>query len=63
MIAVPYGPGAVENGEGQRVASLMYEHAYSTKASIHLGRKTWRAGQPESAAAQSDSESGDSQQN
>jgi GntR family transcriptional regulator, vanillate catabolism transcriptional regulator len=40
---------ALENGEGARVAALMYEHAYSTKASINLARKTWRSG-PEDAA-------------
>lgn len=30
---------ALENGEGARVAGLMYEHAYSTKASINMVRK------------------------
>ncbi len=30
---------ALENGEGTRVAALMYEHAYSTKASINMVRK------------------------
>jgi GntR family transcriptional regulator, vanillate catabolism transcriptional regulator len=33
---------ALENGEGQRVAALMFEHAYVTKASINMDRKTWR---------------------
>jgi len=30
---------ALENGEGARVAGLMYEHAYSTKASINMVRR------------------------
>jgi GntR family transcriptional regulator of vanillate catabolism len=30
---------ALENGEGTRVAALMYEHAYGTKASINMVRK------------------------
>ncbi|HXU22067.1 MAG TPA: GntR family transcriptional regulator [Verrucomicrobiae bacterium] len=30
---------ALENGEGGRVAALMYEHAYATKASINMVRK------------------------
>jgi len=34
---------ALENGEGERVAALMFEHAYGTKASINMARKTWRA--------------------
>jgi GntR family transcriptional regulator of vanillate catabolism len=33
---------ALEYGEGERVAALMYEHAYGTKSSINLNRKTWR---------------------
>src|SRR6202034_386173 len=33
----------VENVVRQRVASLMYEHAYSTKASINMGRRHWRS--------------------
>lgn len=33
---------ALENGEGARVASLMFEHAYATKSSINLKGKTWR---------------------
>jgi GntR family transcriptional regulator, vanillate catabolism transcriptional regulator len=33
---------ALESGEGARVAALMFEHAYGTKASINLNRKTWR---------------------
>jgi len=54
---------ALENGEGERVGSLMYEHAYSTKASINLGRKApWRAGQADGPASQIDVESKDSPQ-
>jgi GntR family transcriptional regulator, vanillate catabolism transcriptional regulator len=34
---------ALENGEGGRVAALMFEHAYGTKRSINLGRFSWRA--------------------
>ncbi|HVB87140.1 MAG TPA: GntR family transcriptional regulator [Candidatus Dormibacteraeota bacterium] len=34
---------ALENGEGGRVAALMFEHAYGTKRSINLGRVSWRA--------------------
>jgi GntR family transcriptional regulator, vanillate catabolism transcriptional regulator len=30
---------ALDNGEGARVAALMFEHAYATKASINLARK------------------------
>lgn len=30
---------ALENGEGARVAALMYEHAYSTKASINMVKR------------------------
>jgi GntR family transcriptional regulator, vanillate catabolism transcriptional regulator len=41
---------ALENGEGARVASLMFEHAYSTKASINLKGKTWREGSQNGAA-------------
>src|SRR5208282_639361 len=41
---------ALENGEGTRVAALMCEHAYGTKASINMARKTWRSG-PEDAGA------------
>ena len=33
---------ALESGEGARVAALMYEHAYGTKASINMNRKTSR---------------------
>lgn len=37
---------ALENGEGARVAALMFEHAYETKASINMsGRSSWRSGQ------------------
>ena len=47
---------ALENGEGARVAALMYEHAYSTKASINLARTTWRSGTHEGAPSPSDAE-------
>jgi len=40
---------ALERGEGARVAALMFEHAYLTKSSINLGRKTWRS--PEDSVA------------
>ncbi len=33
---------ALENGEGARVAALMFEHAYVTKRSINLDRVNWR---------------------
>lgn len=36
---------ALENGESGRVAGLMCEHAYGTKASLNLGRVSWRAAQ------------------
>lgn len=35
---------ALENGEGARVAALMFEHAYLTKASINMSRPAWRPG-------------------
>jgi GntR family transcriptional regulator, vanillate catabolism transcriptional regulator len=38
---------ALEFGEAERVAALMYEHAYGTKASINMNRKTWRVGTDE----------------
>jgi GntR family transcriptional regulator, vanillate catabolism transcriptional regulator len=34
---------AIESGEGDRLAALMFEHAYGTKASINMPRKTWRS--------------------
>ena len=34
---------ALETGEGERVAALMFEHAYTTKTSINMERKTWRS--------------------
>jgi GntR family transcriptional regulator of vanillate catabolism len=36
---------ALENGEGARVAALMYEHACETKTSTNIGRKAWRSSQ------------------
>jgi len=44
---------ALENGEGARVAALMYEHAYGTKVSMNISRPAWRPA----------SESGDSSLN
>jgi len=35
---------ALENGEGARVAALMFEHAYGTKRSINMSRPAWRPG-------------------
>jgi GntR family transcriptional regulator, vanillate catabolism transcriptional regulator len=34
---------ALENGESARVAALMFEHAYTAKASINLARTVWRS--------------------
>lgn len=34
---------ALENGEGARVAALMFEHAYTSKASINMSRTPWRS--------------------
>ncbi len=45
---------ALEGGEGARVAALMIEHAYATKASINLARSAWRAGQDNGASASPD---------
>jgi len=42
---------ALENGEGARVAGLMYEHAYSTKSSINMPRNTWGRGSKNSEAS------------
>jgi GntR family transcriptional regulator, vanillate catabolism transcriptional regulator len=39
---------ALENGEGARIAALMFEHAYTTKASINMSRPSWRSS-PENA--------------
>jgi len=49
---------ALENGEGARVFALMCEHAYSTKASINLARRTWRSGPQEEAPSPSEQEPG-----
>jgi GntR family transcriptional regulator of vanillate catabolism len=38
---------ALENGEGARVAALMYEHACETKTSTNIARKGWRSGPEE----------------
>jgi GntR family transcriptional regulator, vanillate catabolism transcriptional regulator len=34
---------ALEGGQAVRVAALMFEHAYVTKASINIPRKPWRS--------------------
>jgi len=41
---------ALENGEGARVAALMFEHAYMTKKSINISRASFRPN-PEAATA------------
>jgi GntR family transcriptional regulator, vanillate catabolism transcriptional regulator len=43
---------ALENGEGARVAALMFEHAYGTKSSINMDRKAWRSSSQDGAASQ-----------
>ncbi|HXA76735.1 MAG TPA: GntR family transcriptional regulator [Candidatus Acidoferrales bacterium] len=43
---------ALENGEGSRVAALMFEHAYGTKASINMSRPAWGAGSQDGATAE-----------
>jgi len=52
---------ALENGEGARVAALMYEHAYGTKGSINIGRKLWRSRTEEAAPPSSEPQPGNSQ--
>ena len=51
---------ALENGEGARVAALMFEHAYTTKSSINMSRNTWRPGPREGARAGSEQDRGNS---
>lgn len=41
---------ALENGEGARVAALMFEHAYTSKASINMSRTAWRS-EPENTGS------------
>jgi len=53
---------ALENGEGARVAALMYEHAYSTKSSINLARGAWRpTPQQDMSSANGDTSEGSGQ--
>jgi len=53
---------ALENGEGARVAALMYEHAYGTKVSINMSRPTWRPGAGhDDSASREDSNGNDPQ--
>jgi GntR family transcriptional regulator, vanillate catabolism transcriptional regulator len=47
---------ALDAGEGERVAALMFEHAYGTKTSINMARKVRRAETDEDAAATSQQE-------
>jgi DNA-binding GntR family transcriptional regulator len=47
---------ALENGEGTRVAGLMDEHAYTTKASINMARGTCRSGPKEAEVSPSERE-------
>ncbi len=47
---------ALENGEGQRVAALMFEHAYVTKRSINLKSVTWRGGNQNGGSPDGDKE-------
>lgn len=53
---------ALENGEGARVAALMYEHAYGTKASINMARKAWRSVPQEGASSPLEQGSGNTVQ-
>jgi GntR family transcriptional regulator, vanillate catabolism transcriptional regulator len=48
---------ALENGEGARVAALMFEHAYGTKASINMSRPAWGPGSRDGDTAQLDQDS------
>ncbi|HTR48103.1 MAG TPA: GntR family transcriptional regulator [Verrucomicrobiae bacterium] len=52
---------ALENGEGARVAGLMYEHAYATKSSINMERKPWRTGAGDGRASAAEEDSGSAQ--
>ena len=49
---------ALENGEGARVAALMFEHAYITKSSINISRTSFRPAPENASTAPSDSSSG-----
>ena len=54
---------ALEYGEGERVAALMYEHAYGTKASINMSRPAWRSNAQEGAPSPLEPKSEDTPQN
>lgn len=53
---------ALENGEGERVAALMYEHAYGTKTSINMARSTWRPRLGDEEPSSPDQQPGSTQQ-
>jgi GntR family transcriptional regulator, vanillate catabolism transcriptional regulator len=53
---------ALEAGEGQRVASLMFEHAYGTKASINMARTNWRSSTEEATPVSPTPEPGNAPQ-
>ncbi len=53
---------ALENGEGARVAALMFEHAYGTKASINMSRPAWRPSADRGESASHESSNGDDPQ-
>ena len=50
---------ALENGEGVRIAALMFEHAYITKASINMSRTTWRSSPANVDSSPAEQENGD----
>lgn len=54
---------ALETGEGDRVAALMFEHAYGTKASINMSRNTWRSDVGEGGPPSSDRGAGNEPEN
>jgi len=51
---------ALDAGEGQRVAALMYEHAYGTKVSINMARHIWRSAiaEPEASIPEQETANG-----
>ncbi len=53
---------ALENGEGARLAALMYEHAYETKSSINMSPKTWRSGDENGGPSPAEHDSGNNHQ-
>ncbi|HTW23007.1 MAG TPA: GntR family transcriptional regulator, partial [Candidatus Baltobacteraceae bacterium] len=56
---------ALDTGEGERVAALMFEHAYTTKVSINMARRIWRssAAEDDDDSEPAEKESGTVQQN